>query len=246
MKRFRITIEYDGTFFVGWQRQENGLGVQEVLEDAIEKLSGQRAHIQCAGRTDAGVHALAQVAHFDLTLDWTPEKIRGGLNHHIGSHQISILAAKGVNCNFNARFDAIQRSYLYLITNRRAPLALKKGRSWWIPVELDVFKMEKAARSLIGKHDFSTFRASYCQARSSIKTLDHIDVKRNGDDIEITLMARSFLHHQVRNIVGTLRLVGEGKWTLQDFKNALKAKDRTQGGQTAPASGLYLVSVNYN
>ena len=246
MKRFRITIEYEGTSFVGWQRQENGLGVQEVLEDAILKLSGQETHIQCAGRTDSGVHALAQVAHFDLTADWTPDKIRGGLNHHIGTHQISILEAKEVDYNFNARFDATQRSYLYLIINRRAPLALKKGRAWWIPADLDVFKMEKAAKTLIGNHDFSTFRASYCQARSPIKTLDHIEIKRSHDDIKITLRARSFLHHQVRNIVGTLRLVGEGKWTLQDFRSALKAKDRSKGGQTAPAAGLYLIGVKYN
>ena len=245
MKRVQITLEYNGSNFVGWQRQENGLGVQEVLEEAIKKLCGESVRVQCAGRTDSGVHALGQVAHFDLICNLSSGKVRDGLNFHLKPNEISIIKAIEVREDFNARFDAIQRSYLYIIIDRRAPLTLDRGRAWWVPKSLDPEIMDKAGKTLIGTHDFSTFRARHCQSRSPIKTLDELNVKRVGENIEITVRAKSFLYHQVRNIAGSLRLVGEGKWAIDDFENAFKAKDRRRGGQTAPAEGLYLLSVRY-
>ena len=245
-KRFRITIEYDGTHFVGWQRQENGLGVQEVIEKAIEKLSNQQVFVQCAGRTDSGVHAMGQVAHFDLAVEWSAQKIRDGLNYHLRPHQVAVLEAAEVKDDFNARFDAIQRCYLYRIVNRRAPVALDKDRAWWVPIKLDADAMDEAAKVLEGRHDFSTFRAQNCQSQSPVKTLDSLTVKRENNEIQILAVARSFLYHQVRNMAGTLRLVGEGKWSWQDFEDAFKAKNRNQGGETAPAKGLYLINVRYS
>ena len=245
MQRFRLTLEYDGTPFVGWQRQDNGLGVQEVVEDAIRHFSGEAASLFAAGRTDAGVHALGQVAHFDLARDASAETVRDALNYHLKSHPVSVLDAAPVPDDFHARFSAVERTYLYRIKNRRAPLALDQNRLWWVPVPLDVGAMHEAAKRLLGRHDFTTFRASLCQASSPVKTLDQLDVVRDGDDIAVHVRARSFLHHQVRNFVGTLKLVGEGKWTADDVGVALEARDRAAGGPTAPASGLYLVKVGY-
>jgi len=245
MARYKITIEYDGGPFVGWQRQDNGLGVQQVIEDAIEKFSGESVLVQGAGRTDAGVHALAQVAHFDLSRDWETDTIRDALNAHLKRQLVSILDASQVDPEFNARFDARERGYLYRITNRRAPLAIDRDHAWWVPVPLDVPAMHDAAQLLLGKHDFSTFRASACQATSPVKTLDALDVTLDGSDIRVTTRARSFLYHQVRNMVGTLKLVGEGKWSPADIKRAFEACDRREGGPTAPAHALYLTHVGY-
>jgi tRNA pseudouridine38-40 synthase len=245
MSRYRIIVEYDGKPFVGWQRQDNGLGVQHVLEDAIEGFSGERVKVQGSGRTDAGVHALGQVAHFDLAENWDTNTIRDALNNKVRPYPIAILEVDGADDAFNARFDATQRGYLYRITNRRAPAAIGRDRTWWVPVPLDFEAMHDAAQVLLGKHDFSTFRATYCQAKSPIKTLDEIGVTREGAEIRITVRARSFLYHQVRNFAGTLKLVGEGKWTADDVSSALEAKDRRAGGPTAPAHALYLTDVRY-
>jgi len=243
--RYRIIVEYDGREFVGWQRQENGLGVQAVIEDAIEKYAGERVTLFGAGRTDAGVHALGQVAHFDLVRDDPTDTVRDAINFHIRPHAVSVLSAEVVDDDFHARFSAIERRYVYRIVNRRAPLALDRGRAWWVPVPLDAAAMHEAAQVLVGKHDFTSFRASLCQAKSPVKTLDQLDVERAGEEIRIHARARSFLHHQVRNLTGTLKLVGEGKWTQGDVAAALEARDRARGGPTAPAEGLYLVSVGY-
>jgi len=245
MPRYRITLEYDGGLFVGWQRQDTGVSVQQVVEEGIEKLSGETATAVAAGRTDAGVHALGQVVHFDIARDFEPDTIRDGLNFHMKPHPVVVLNAARAAPDFHARFSATGRVYLYRIVNRRAPLAIERGRRWWVPVALDADSMAAAARVLIGRHDFTTFRAAICQARLPVKTLDALDVRRDGDEILITARARSFLHHQVRNMVGTLKLVGEGKWTPAEVKIALEARDRACGGPTAPASGLYLVEVLY-
>ncbi len=245
MPRYRIIIEYDGTSFVGWQRQDTGLGVQQILEDAILGFSGEAITVQGAGRTDAGVHAFGQVAHFDLNKDWATDTVRDAINNLVRPHPVSIISAELAEPEFNARFDATQRGYLYRITNRRAPLAIDRELSWWVPVTLDADAMHGAAQLLIGKHDFSTFRATNCQANSAIKTMDELTVTRTGDEIRITSRARSFLYHQVRNIVGTLKQVGEGKWTEDDLITALEAKDRRAGGPTAPAHALYLTDVRY-
>jgi tRNA pseudouridine38-40 synthase len=245
MTRYSITVEYDGRGFVGWQHQDNGLAVQQVLEDAIEAFHGERVQVFGAGRTDSGVHALAQVAHFDLSLDMEPGKVRDAINAHLRPHSVSVLTAERAAEDFHCRFSATQRGYLYRITCRRAPLTLTQGLSWRVPVELDAEAMHDAAQVLPGKHDFTTFRASHCQAKSPLKTLDCIEVARHGEDITITTRARSFLHHQVRNMVGTLKLVGEGKWSRDDVKAALDACDRRAGGPTAPADGLYLTDVVY-
>jgi tRNA pseudouridine38-40 synthase len=245
MFRYRITIEYDGTPFVGWQRQETGLGVQQVLEDAIYKFSSERIAVQGAGRTDAGVHALGQVAHFDLSKDWPTDTVRDAINNLVRPHLVSVIRAEQADSEFNARFDATKRGYLYRITNRRAPLAIDREHSWWVPVALDADAMHSAAQLLLGKHDFTTFRATNCQAKSAIKTLDELNVSRVGDEIRITSRARSFLYHQVRNMVGTLKQVGEGKWTNDDVSAAFAAKDRRAGGPTAPAHALYLTDVCY-
>jgi tRNA pseudouridine38-40 synthase len=245
MPRYRITLEYDGSPFVGWQRQETGVSVQQVVEEGIAKLSGETATVIAAGRTDAGVHALGQVAHFDLARDFEPDTVRDGLNFHMKPHPVVVLDAVRAAPDFHARFSATGRVYLYRIVNRRAPLAVERGRRWWVPVALDVDRMAAAARVLVGRHDFATFRAAICQAKSPVKTLDSLDVRRDGHEILITARARSFLHHQVRNMVGTLKLVGEGKWTPAEVKIALEARDRACGGPTAPASGLYLVEVSY-
>ena len=246
MPRYRLTVEYDGGGFVGWQRQTNGLSIQEALETAVERFCGERLTVFGAGRTDAGVHALAQVAHVDLPRQAPNDVIRGALNHHLRPHRITVLAAVPVSDDFDARLSAIGRVYLYRILNRRAPPALERGRVWPVAPPLDVAAMQAGARHLIGHHDFSTFRDSLCQAKSPVKTLDALEVTRGGEEIRVEARARSFLHHQVRNMVGTLKLVGLGQWHPDDVARALAAGDRRAGGPTAPAEGLYLVAVRYD
>jgi tRNA pseudouridine38-40 synthase len=245
MPRFKFTLEYDGAPFVGWQRQENGLSVQETLEDAIFAMTAERATAHGAGRTDAGVHALAQVAHVDLGHDWEPFRLGEGLNAHLVAYPVAILKAERVASDFDARRSALARHYLYRIANRRAPLALDKGRAWRVKPRLDAEAMHEAAQVLIGRHDFSTFRDAQCQAKSPIRTLDRLDVKREGDEVLFETSALSFLHRQVRSMVGSLVDVGSGRSSAGDLKAALIAADRSRCGQVAPASGLYLARVDY-
>ncbi len=245
MTRWKLTIEYDGTPFVGWQRQENGLSVQQVLEDAVKNLSGDENRIQAAGRTDAGVHARGQVAHVDISKPRSAKDMRDGLNFHLRPHPVAILSAEEVPADFSARASAIEREYLYIINNRRASLALEQHRAWHVPFRLDETLMQDTAQILVGTHDFTSFRATECQAKSPVKTLDELSVTREGDHIYIKARARSFLHHQIRNLVGTLSLVGHARWTKQDVIDALEAKDRAKGGPTAPPDGLYFMRVTY-
>lgn len=245
MPRYKITLEYDGTPYAGWQRQEDVPSVQEALEKAAYHLCGEDVLVQGAGRTDAGVHATGQVAHLDLPKDYGAETVRKAMNAHLRGEKVCILLAEEVTKEFHARFSATGRAYLYRILNRRPPPVLEKHRVWWVPVPLDAPAMHDAAQRLIGTHDFSSFRASACQAKSPIKTLDKLTISQVGEEIHITAAARSFLHHQIRNFAGTLKLVGEGKWTADDITHALKAADRTAGGPTAPPDGLYLTDVLY-
>jgi tRNA pseudouridine38-40 synthase len=247
MPRFKLTIEYDGTPYVGWQAQKNGHAVQWALENAIEAMTGERLRLMCAGRTDAGVHALAQVAHADLARDWKPESLRDGLNTALRQRDelISIITVKPVPESFNARLGARKRHYLYRIINRRQPSPLEFRRAWHVPRPLDADAMHDAAQRLLGHHDFTTFRASGCQAHTPIKTLERLDVSRSGEIIEIRASARSFLHHQVRRMVGSLEMCGSGKWTADDLQQALEAMDRQRSGQQAPAWGLYFTGVDY-
>jgi len=246
--RYKLTVEYDGAGFVGWQRQDNGPSVQEALELAAAKLTGADTEIVGAGRTDAGVHALGQVAHFDCAKALDADAVRDGLNFWLreaGLFTVSVLAAEAAAPDFHARFSATQRRYRYRICNRRVAPALDRDRVWWVAKTLDAATMHEAAQIMVGKHDFSTFRAAECQAASPVKTLDRLDVARTGDEIVVEAAARSFLHHQVRNLVGSLKLVGEGRWSPADLRAALEAKDRTKGGPTAPAAGLTLIEVRY-
>jgi len=245
MPRIKLILEYDGREFVGWQRQDNGLSVQAVVEAAIAAYCGTACAVFASGRTDTGVHALGQVAHVDLPRDDGPETIRAALNYHLKPHAVSVLAAETVSDDFHARFSCLGRSYLYRIVNRPAPLALDAGRAWWVPKPLDAEAMHAAAQVLVGRHDFTSFRASACQSNSPLKTLDSLEVSRIGEVVEIRTAARSFLHHQVRNMVGTLRLVGAGKWTADDVRAALAARNRAAAGPTAPSDGLYFVSARY-
>ena len=245
MSRYKLVIEYDGRDFVGWQRQDNGLGVQQVLEDAVKKFCGEKVRLFVAGRTDAGVHALGQTAHADLTKDTDANTVRDALNFHVKPHAISVLSVAEVDDEFHARTSAKERAYFYRIINRRPPLALEEGKAWWVPQPLDAAAMNEAAAKLVGHHDFSTFRAAGCQADGPVKTLGALTVGRLGEEIHIKARAISFLYHQVRNIVGTLKLVGEGKWTPDDVARALAAADRAAGGPTAPPDGLYLSEVVY-
>jgi tRNA pseudouridine38-40 synthase len=245
MTRWRITLEYDGSGFVGWQRQDNGLSVQQVLEDAVAGFAQQRATLFAAGRTDSGVHALGQVAHFDLEKDTDAATVRDALNYHCKPHAVAVLEAEAVDGDFHARFSATSRHYLYRILNRRAPPVLDAGRVWHVPVLLDAGAMHEAAQMLVGKHDFSSFRAAECQADSPVKTLDVLDVSRAAEEIHITATARSFLHNQIRIIAGTLKQVGEGKWSARDVRRALEARDRAAAGPTAPPEGLYLLKVDF-
>ena len=245
MPRYKLTIEYDGTPFVGWQVQDNGPSVQGLITDAIAAFAGERPALQGAGRTDAGVHALGQVAHVDLAKDWDDDTVRDALNFHLRPQPIAILAAAHAADDFDARFSAVKRHYLYRIGNRRADLALDINRAWRVPRPLDCAAMQSAALKLVGRHDFTTFRAAECQAKSPVKTLDRLDVVRDGDEVRITACARSFLQHQVRSMVGSLVHVGEGKWSVEDLEAALAARDRSACGQVAPPQGLYLVRVDY-
>lgn len=245
MTRYKLIIEYDGGPFVGWQRQDNGASVQQALEEAVTGFCGETQLVEGAGRTDAGVHALGQAAHVDIEKETDGGTVRDALNFHLRRVPVTVLDAEQVDGDFHARFSARERSYLFRILDRRPPPAVDQGRVWWVPVALDAEAMHEAAQTLIGKHDFSSFRAAQCQADSPVKTLDELRVMRAGDEIHIHARARSFLHHQVRNFAGTLKLVGEGKWSARDVAAILAAKDRTRAGPTAPPEGLYLVTVIY-
>jgi len=247
MPRYRIDIEYDGTPYAGWQRQAGQPTVQEAIERAVLALSGEEITLKGAGRTDAGVHALHQVAHFDLLKNLPDRNMRDGLNAHLTLAQetVSILAAAQVDDTFDSRFSAKARHYLYRIGNRRTPFALDRERVWHVKKELDVEAMQAAADRLIGHHDFTTFRSAHCQSKSPLKALDRLDVTRIGNEIEVRASARSFLHNQVRSLVGTLKKVGEGSWTPDDVQEVLAACDRTRCGPVAPAHGLYLIGVDY-
>ena len=245
MPRYKLTVEYDGAPFAGWQVQADVLTVQGLLAAAVEAFCGEKAPVQGAGRTDAGVHARGQVAHVDLSRDWPTDTIRDALNAHLRPHPVAILAAEHVEDDFNARTSAVKRHYLYRIINRRADLTLDAGRAWRVPRPLDAGAMQMAAQRLIGKHDFTTFRAAECQAKSPVKTLDRLDVERAGEELNVLASARSFLHHQVRSMVGSLVLVGEGKWGADDLSRALQARDRAACGPVAPPDGLYLMQVDY-
>lgn len=245
MPRYKLTLEYDGAPYVGWQRQANGLSVQQALEEAIFAASGEQVVANGAGRTDAGVHAIGQVAHVDLAKTWSGFRLSEALNALLAPQPIGVLSVEPVAEDFDARFSATMRHYLYRIVNRRAPLALERGHAWRVKRRLDLDAMREGAALLIGRHDFSTFRDSQCQAASPVKTLSRFEVERDGDMILMRLGARSFLHRQVRSMVGSLEHVGAGKWSAADLKDALEARDRARCGQVAPADGLYLTKVEY-
>lgn len=247
MPRYRLRIEYDGTPYVGWQRQENGHSVQGAIEAAILSLTGETVSIRGAGRTDSGVHAMGQVAHADLSRQWKEHTLRNALNAHLGmaGERVAILDAAEVPDDFDARFSAKKRHYLYRIISRRAPLALEANRAWFVAKELDHEAMHAAGQMLVGKHDFTTFRAAQCQANSPVRTIDRLEVTRSGELIEMRVSAQSFLHNQIRSFAGTLKLAGEGKWTVEDVRAALEARDRKACGPVAPPDGLYFMAVDY-
>lgn len=245
MPRYRLTIEYDGGPFVGWQRQTNGRSVQQAIEAALFKLTGETVTVRGAGRTDAGVHALGQVAHVDLSRAWPGDTVRNALNAHLRPEPVAVLSAQEADQGFDARFSAVARHYRYRIVNRRAPLSLDSGRAWHVSRPLNAVAMQRAAQRLIGTHDFTSFRSTECQAKSPIRTLDRLDVFRRGEEVVVEASARSFLHNQVRSMVGSLKLVGEGKWYPDDMEAALRARDRAACGPVAPPDGLYLVRVDY-
>jgi tRNA pseudouridine38-40 synthase len=245
MPRYKLTIEYDGTPFAGWQIQANGPSIQSELARAIEGLSGVYIIPRGAGRTDAGVHARGQVAHFDLARDYPPNTVRDALNFYLRPSPIAILDCEIADETFDARFSAKSRHYLYRIVNRRARLALDRDRAWQVSAPLDAYAMQEAAAHLAGRHDFTTFRSARCQAKSPLRTLGMLKVERDGEDVLITANARSFLHHQVRSMAGSLKLVGEGKWRPYGLRLALEARNRAACGPVAPASGLYFMKVDY-
>lgn len=245
MPRYKITIEYDGADFCGWQKQETQISVQSVIEEAIKKFSGEEAEVFASGRTDSGVHALGQVAHFDLSKEFPQDKVREAINFHLRPKPVVVIDAEEVDENFHARFSAKKRYYVYRALERQPPPVIQRGRVWHVHKVLDIAAMKKAAKFLIGKHDFSSFRDSQCQAKSPEKTLDEIRIERVGDEVHFYFTATSFLHHMVRNIVGTLEMVGRGKWPPEEVKKILEAKDRKEAGQTAPAEGLYFLRVEY-
>ena len=245
MPRYRLLIEYDGGPFVGWQMQAGGHSVQGVVTQAIAAFADEKVTVHGAGRTDAGVHALGQVAHVDLARDWRPDRVRDALNARLRPHPVAVLAVEKAADSFHARFSAKRRHYLYRIVNRRADLTLERSRAWRVPRPLDSAAMHAAAQRLLGRHDFTTFRAAECQAKSPVKTLDRLDVERAGDEVRVYAAARSFLHHQVRSMVGSLVLVGEGKWSAEGLFAALAARSRAACGPVAPPEGLYLVGVDY-
>lgn len=245
MTRWRLTIEFDGTPFMGWQRQEHGPSVQQALESALQQMTGEAGQFIAAGRTDAGVHALAMSAHVDISRQLTPHRLREGLNALLRPQPISVLEVEQAADDWHARFSCVGRTYRYRILNRRAPPALEAGRVWHIPVSLDVEAMREGAAHLVGRHDFTTFRSAQCQSESPVKTLDRLDVSRNGDELAISAAARSFLHHQVRSMVGCLAMVGRGQWQPEHMRKALEAQDRAALGFNAPPQGLYFVSATY-
>ncbi|RVP08002.1 tRNA pseudouridine(38-40) synthase TruA [Sinorhizobium meliloti] len=247
MPRYRLTVEYDGSDYVGWQRQDNGPSVQGAIEKAVLSLTRETVSIRGAGRTDSGVHARGQVAHLDLTREWKSYTLQNALNAHLAlaGERVSILDVAEAPGDFDARFSAIHRHYLYRIISRRSPLALEARRAWWVPKPLDHDAMHEAAQRLVGHHDFTTFRSAHCQATSPLRTLDRLDVTRAGELIEIRATAQSFLHNQIRSFAGSLKLVGEGKWTPDDLQAALEARDRKACGPVAPPDGLYFMRVDY-
>lgn len=245
MTRWRLTVEYDGKPFMGWQRQEHGPSVQQTLEDALRRMTGEAGQFYAAGRTDAGVHALAMPTHTDVRRQLSPHRLREGLNALVRPHPISVLEVEQVADDWHARFSCVGRAYLYRILNRRAPPALDAGRVWHIPVPLDVEAMREGARHLVGRHDFTTFRSAQCQSQSPVKTLDRLDVTCVGNEIHVAAAARSFLHHQVRSMVGCLAMTGRGQWEPDDIKKALDARDRAALGFNAPPYGLYFVEALY-
>ena len=245
MTRFRLTVEFDGGPFMGWQRQAHGPSVQQALEEAVAAVTGETVVSHAAGRTDAGVHALAMTAHVDVAKAITPFRLMEGVNALIRPNPIAILACEIVPDDWHARFSCVGREYLYRMSNRRAPLTLDLGRAWRIARDLDADAMHDAAQVLVGLHDFTTFRSAHCQAESPVKTLDRLDVRRKGDEVLVEAAARSFLHHQVRSMVGCLSMVGQGQWNKADLKDALKAADRAALGLNAPPDGLYFVKANY-
>ncbi|MDX5361114.1 MAG: tRNA pseudouridine(38-40) synthase TruA [Alphaproteobacteria bacterium] len=245
MPRYRLDLEYDGGPFVGWQRQDNGPSVQQALEEAIARFAGHAVRVQGAGRTDTGVHALHQVAHVDLDRGWPADTVRDATNHHLKPAPVSVLAAAPVAGDFHARFSAVGRAYVYRLLDRRSPPALDRGRVWHVVRGLDTDAMAVAARHLVGRHDFTTFRAAQCQSASPVKTLDALEVARVGGEVHVNARARSFLHNQVRSMVGTLVEVGLGRWAPEDVARALAARDRAACGPVAPPQGLYLSAVRY-
>ena len=246
MQRWKLLIEYDGTPFVGWQRQDNGPSVQAAMERAVRAFAQEERLVQCAGRTDAGVHALGQVAHVDIEKPVSALKLRDALNHHLKPDPVAVLAVEAVSPDFHARFSATGRAYLYRVLDRRAPPTIERGKVWHTGIRLDADAMHHAAQALLGRHDFSSFRAAECQADSPIRTLDRIAVARVGEELHLTIGARSFLHHQVRNIMGTLAMIGRGKRPIGFAGDVLGARDRTKAGPTAPPDGLYLTQVTYD
>jgi tRNA pseudouridine38-40 synthase len=245
MPRYRLLIEYDGGPFKGWQSQANGPSVQAALEAAVEAFSGEAVSVTGAGRTDTGVHALGQVAHFDLEREWPAKTVREAVNAHLSPQPVVVLEAELAAADFHARFSATGRRYLFRILNRRTPPALDRGRVFWIKKPLDAEAMHAAAQALVGQHDFTTFRDAQCQAKSPVKTLDLAQVERRGEEVRLEFAARSFLHRQVRSMTGTLCEAGLGKWSAKDVRDALEAADRSRCGPVAPPQGLYLVSVAY-
>ena len=245
MQRYKIKIEYEGTSFVGWQFQKNGQSIQEVLQKAIFKFSKEKVIVIGAGRTDSGVHALGQTAHFDLKKKISKKKILPAINQNIGNKPVTVLKVNKTNNKFHARYDAKKRIYLYLIVNRQSPLALQKNKAWHIRKKLDLLTMKKGAKFLLGTHDFSTYRASTCGAKSPIKTMEKILIKKNKDKIILQFTSRSFLQQQVRSMVGCIKYLGEGKWSLSDFKKSFKSKNRLKCAPPAPACGLYLSKIIY-
>ena len=246
MPRYKLTLEYHGGPFVGWQRQANGLSVQEVLEGAAKALCGEAAGAYAAGRTDAGVHALAMTAHIDLPRDYGDDVVRDALNYHMKPHPVAVLSVEAKADDFHARFSCVRRAYEYRIVNRRAPLTLEAGLAWRVIERLDADAMHDAAQVLAGRHDFTTFRAAACQADSPVKTIDEISVSRAGEAVLIRCAARSFLHHQIRSFAGSLVEVGRGKWRARDMKAALEARDRSRCGPVASPDGLYFVRADYD
>ncbi|WP_324750310.1 tRNA pseudouridine(38-40) synthase TruA [Sphingomonas sp. LY54] len=245
MTRFRLTVEFDGRPFMGWQRQAHGPSVQQAIEEAVARMTGEQAVLHAAGRTDAGVHALAMTAHVDIAKEVTPFRLSEGLNALLAPQPVAILEAEAAADDFHSRFSCIGRRYVYRIVNRRAPLTFEAGRAWRVAAALDAAAMHEAAQLLVGRHDFTTFRSAHCQSESPLKTLDRLDVVREGDRIDFHVAARSFLHHQVRSMVGCLQLVGRGKWSARDLKEALEARDRAALGLNAPPDGLYFAAALY-